>query len=353
MKRPLTILTIMTALCQTLTAQSLKPVRQSMEFGQMLFQQPTVATIELTNTSKVPTTISRVDTGCGCTLASFTKEMIKPGSKGIVTLTFDGKQLGHFSRIVRIYETGSYAPTDVQVNGEVVTKIINYSGDYPYKIGDLLTDVNNIEFDDINQGQRKVQEIHVMNPTGQYVQPVALRLPSYLSADMQPTVLAPKKAGTLYVTLKSDNLRDYGLTQTSFYLGKDNYDKVSGKNEITTSVILLPPAIASDSPQRINAPRLYLSDTMIDMKELSNKSKVKSMVTLRNDGGSELIISKLQLFTNGLLVSLPKSKLMPGETTIMTITGVAKELKRSRRSPRILMITNDPDKQKVEIRIKR
>lgn len=353
MKRLLTILTITTALCNTTAAQSLMPARQSMEYGQMLYRQPTVATIELTNTSKVPTFISSVDTGCGCTLASYTKDVINPNGKGIVTLTFDGKQLGHFSRTVRIYETGSSTPTEVQVNGEVVTKIINYSGEYPYKAGDLLIDINNIEFDDIKQGQKMVKEIHVMNPTGQYVQPVALRLPSYLSAEMRPTILGPKKAGILYVTLKSDDVRDYGLTQTSFYLGKDTYDKVSGKNEITTSVILLPPAIASDSPQRINAPRLYLSETIVDMKELSNKSKVKSMVTLRNDGGTELIISKLQLFTNGLMVSLPKSKLMPGETTIMTVTGVAKELNRSRRSPRILMITNDPDKQKVEIRIKR
>ena len=92
-----------------------------------------------------------------------------------------------------------------------MSKLINYSGDYPCKLGTLLADVDNIEFDDVNKGQRLVQEINIMNPMGQNVQPTALRLPPYLSIETYPEVIGPKQKGVMYVTLKSRELRDLPL----------------------------------------------------------------------------------------------------------------------------------------------
>jgi hypothetical protein len=57
------------------------------------------------------------------------------------------------------------------------------------------------------------------------------------------------------------------------------------------------------------------------------------------------------MFTAGLKVTLPKRELKPGETTRLKITGINKDLKRARTKPRVLMITNDPDKPKVVITI--
>ena len=60
----------------------------------------------------------------------------------------------------------------------------------------------------------------------------------------------------------------------------------------------------------------------------------------------------MQMFTMGLQVSLKKSKIQPGETVKMKVTAVAAELKNSRvKTPRILMITNDPDQAKVVVKI--
>ena len=68
-----------------------------------------------------------------------------------------------------------------------------------------------------------------------------------------------------------------------------------------------------------------------------------------NSGKSELDISSLQMFTTGLQVSLNKSKLQPGETAHLRITGMMKELRNLRAKPRVLMITNDPANPKVVI----
>lgn len=349
-----TILTLLTsALCNSIFAQVLMPEAKEMECGQILFRTPSAITINFRNSSSTPTIIKNVDTGCGCTLARYSTNEIGPGQTASVTLVFDGKQLGHFERIVRVYDNTSNEPATVDVRGQVVAKLVNYSGDYPYKMGELLTDVNELEFDDINKGLRFAQEIHIMNPTGQNAQPTMLRLPPYLKAEMQPQVLGPKQKGTMTISLKSQELRDYGLTQTSIYLGKTPADKVTAEKEITVSAILLPPAMAKDDIARPYAARLQMSSYEIDMTSLAKKSKAKDEIVLTNTGKSDLEISKLQMFTAGIQVQLDKRVIAPGQSAKLKVTGIAKELKKVHNRPRILMITNDPDRQKVLITIKK
>ena len=89
------------------------------------------------------------------------------------------------------------------------------------------------------------------------------------------------------------------------------------------------------------------------MTELQNKSKAKDEIEIRNEGKAVLEISKVQLFTAGLQVQLGKQRLEPGESTRLKVTAIGKELKKVRTRPRILMITNDPNNQKVVINIQK
>ena len=104
--------------------------------------------------------------------------------------------------------------------------------------------------------------------------------------------------------------------------------------------------------QKAKAPKLEISATELNLGSFNGKKKLKGLITLTNKGKSELDIRSMQMFTMGLQVSLKKSKIQPGETVKMKVTAVAAELKKSRvKTPRILMITNDPDQAKVVVKI--
>ena len=77
----------------------------------------------------------------------------------------------------------------------------------------------------------------------------------------------------------------------------------------------------------------------------------KTEIQRSNIGRTPLTISSLQLFTQGLQISLGKSTLQTGESTKLKITAQRDELRKARTKPRILMITNDPDQSKVVITI--
>ena len=123
-------------------------------------------------------------------------------------------------------------------------------------------------------------------------------------------------------------------------------EKVRADREIGVSAVLLP-----SFPEKITNPaRIQLSKETVDI-QFDGKSKKTDVIDIVNTGQSELNISSLQMFTGGLKISLSKSHMKPGESAKLKITAMRDDLQKVRRHPRILMITNDPDKAKIVINI--
>jgi hypothetical protein len=236
------------------------------------------------------------------------------------------------------------------MKGIVLRDYQDLSKNYPITMGNLLLDHSELEFDDINRGDQQVQLLHIYNSSTTVCQPNLMHLPSYLKATMAPERLGPGRAGTLTVTLNSNELHDYGLTQSAVFLAENPGDTVSADHEIPVSAVLLPSFMGMNAAQKQYAPKMQLSKTTCAI-QFNGKTKKKDVIEITNKGRTELDISSLQLFTGGLQVSLSKSKLQPGEKATLKITALRDELKKVRTRPRILMITNDPDHPKVTITI--
>lgn len=334
-------------------AQRFQAKNAEINLGQVKWKVPATATFVLKNTGTKPMKVKAVDTGCGCTGASYPRQSIEPGQQFELKTTYDSRILGHFARTVSVWSDADEKPLELVFRCHVVTTVENFSGDYPHSIGGLLADVDAIEFDDVNKGDVVTQDIHIMNPTGQYVTPVVMHLPPYLRAEFMPRTLGPKQAGVLHLTMNSRNLRLLGLNQANIYLSKNMGENVSEDKEIIVSSVLLPELTAQSEDDIRNAPRLFLSAKSVDMSKAMGKEKVKKTVLLKNEGNSMLEISAIQMFTKGLELTLPKRSLKPGESTKMKITGHTDILKKVRTRPRVLMITNDPNQQKVIIEIRK
>ena len=97
-------------------------------------------------------------------------------------------------------------------------------------------------------------------------------------------------------------------------------------------------------------PRLALSARELSLA-LNGKAKRRGEIEIENKGRTTLEIRSLQMFTEGLEVSLSDKKIEPGETAKLKVTAIASHLKKARSKPRILIITNDPDNAKVVITI--
>ena len=96
---------------------------------------------------------------------------------------------------------------------------------------------------------------------------------------------------------------------------------------------------------------MKLSAETLDLGSFEDKDSKSGTIIIENQGRSRLTISSMQMFTTGLRVRLNKSRLDPGESAKLKITAYRKQLKNARSKPRVLMITNDPNKSKVVIHV--
>lgn len=327
--------------------------KETHSFGQIEWKHPVSVQYIITNTGDQPLLLTNVAPSCACSVAQWTQTPIAPGEKGTVTVEFDAKALGHFDKSVAIYSNAEPHLAYLHFTGEVVREIKDFSKTYPYLIGQIRLDKNEIDFPDTHRGQNPVIRIGVANLSDRSYEPVLMHLPSYLDMKVEPNVLQKGEKGIITLTLNTEKLTDLGLTQASVYLSRFTGDKVSEENEIPLSAILLPDFSGLTDTDRMNAPAVSLSETDIDLSALlAKKKKVKHDIQLTNTGRSPLQISKLQVFNPALGVGIKKSVLQPGETARLRVTVDKKNISKTKRHLRILMITNDPVHPKVMINIK-
>ncbi|MBO1364368.1 DUF1573 domain-containing protein [Prevotella sp. A2931] len=330
-------------------AQKLSVEKESINVGQVLYRNPVTVEFKLTNKGYKPLRIEKVRTSCGCTTVAYANETIAGGKEYILKATYDAATLGHFQKEIGLYINDRKRPLMLKIRGVVVDELKDYIGNYPYDLGDLKTDKNQIEFDDINRGDRPSVKIHIYNNGDQVAEPQVMHLPNYLTAEIAPSKIAPRHQGEVILTLDTKKLRDLGLSQTSVYLGFAPGEKVSSETELPVTAVLLPSFQNMTREELAQAPKLKLSTENLDLGEFHEKKKLKGMIEIFNAGQTTLEIRNLQMFTTGLEVALNKTKIAPRESAKLKIAAT-RDIRKVQR-PRVLMITNDPEHPKVIINI--
>jgi hypothetical protein len=97
-----------------LTFTKLEIVRDAIPYGsQELFS------FEFKNNSKTPAIIQGVQTSCGCTTANKPEAPIKPGKKSEISVKYDTKRVGQFTKTITITSNVS-EPITLTIKGTVL-----------------------------------------------------------------------------------------------------------------------------------------------------------------------------------------------------------------------------------------
>lgn len=314
-----------------------------MKVGEVLFQTPKKVVFGFANKGDAPLQIIKVNPMCGCTEVSYTQEPIEAGHRGEVVVTYDAAILGTFYKEVEVYTNAQEEPVYLAMQGSVVTDIQDYSGEYPIDLGNVKLLSNCIEFENVNKGDKPVAELRLVNTEHVAFKPELMHLPPYLTVQAIPENIPAGKPGVVQITLDSEKLPQYGLTQTNIYLARYLGDKVSEANEILVSAVLLPDFSKLTREQLERAPQMTLSTMDVNMGPMGKKKKLTQTVLVTNSGKTTLNIKQVQVFNKALNVALGNRSLAPGKSTKLKISVVASYLKKAKSRPRVLLISDDPD----------
>jgi len=91
------------------------------DFGKIIQGEMVKTTFRFTNTGRADLLISKVSTSCGCTVADYTRDPVKPGKKGTVDIIFNsaGKK-GHQNKSITVLSNATSNRTILRVKADIV-----------------------------------------------------------------------------------------------------------------------------------------------------------------------------------------------------------------------------------------
>lgn len=78
-------------------------------------------TFTFTNVGTAPLVINQAVASCGCTVPTYTKTPVKPGQKGTISVTYNGKGKfpGHFKKTITVRTNGTPEMTRLYIEGNM------------------------------------------------------------------------------------------------------------------------------------------------------------------------------------------------------------------------------------------
>jgi len=89
------------------------------DFGTLPYKKESDHIFEFTNPGKTPLIITSVETSCGCTAADWSKEPVKPGKSGQITVKYDAAFPGAFQKTITVHYNGKDSPAVLKISGQV------------------------------------------------------------------------------------------------------------------------------------------------------------------------------------------------------------------------------------------
>jgi hypothetical protein len=88
--------------------------------GKIKMNQDLKVDFNYTNTGNTPLIISNVKTSCGCTLGKYSKAPLQPGETASITVSYDTRRIGKFSKTITVYSNTPDKLTKLNLSGEVL-----------------------------------------------------------------------------------------------------------------------------------------------------------------------------------------------------------------------------------------
>lgn len=337
-----------------LTAQDSYPIPQfnsaTHNFGEILEQAGTVShSFKLKNVGKTPLIINRVATSCGCTASEYTKEPILPNSEGIVTISYNpiGRP-GNINQRITVFTNAPGSGIVLSLRGQVLPRPKTKQEIYRRRIGDLGLENSHVSLGIVHIDQVKVDTLRMYNFGKENLIVSFNLLPKHISVVASQKVLEPGKEGTIIVTYNSAGLNDWGYTVSRLrvLVNEQNFQG----NIINISARIEEDFSKLTDKELASAPSIEFSEIQKDFGEIVEGEVVEHEFVFKNSGKSDLIIRKINASCGCTTVAPKITLIKPGEQSSLSASFRTNGYK-GRQSKSITVITNDPKKSSIVLRL--
>ncbi len=368
MKRYLIIISaIIAVLCLTAPAQSVgaqEPQTPQLKldngatfdktvhnFGDILLGSgPVTCTFTMTNNGGSPIVIYNVSTTCGCTDVKWTREPIRSGAKGEITVTYSNDEGAYpFDKSLTVYLSDHKKPVILKLRGASIEKPRPLTELYPVQFGPLGLKESELNCGNLEQGESKSSAVMVANVSSSPINVTFSNIDPQLALNVSPNPIPANSTAELTYTIKSDR-EIWGRTTykaTPVINGKTN---TSNKGDKTIKVQAFTKEnfsrLTDEQKQNGAMPRFEAST--FHFGKAKKGEEVHATFTFKNEGKTDFCVYKVDSDACCWSHSdIPVVK--PGQTASFRVHIKTADMSRGESLTIVTLTTNSPTRPIVNL----
>ncbi|MDO4462299.1 MAG: DUF1573 domain-containing protein [Bacteroidia bacterium] len=320
------------------------------DFGEIQESEGAVThRFSFTNKGTTPLVLHNVQASCGCTSPSWPRTPIQPNATSQIDVTFNpANRPGSFSKTITVTSNAENAQVTLRISGKVLEKPKSMEDIYPTKFGEMRLTDSYLPLTKVFPGESKIGELRVINPSENNITPEFINVPSHIQIATIPATLAPGQEGIIQVVYDADKKNDWGYVSDQIYVIFDGVRSYS--NRLTITATIQEDFSRLSKEEKENAPKLEFDNQSHDWGVINPTDKQSHDFIVKNTGKENLIIRKVKASCGCTAVTPAKTVLATGEETTIHVEFNPAG-KQGRQQKTITVITNDPDKSNVLLRI--
>lgn len=312
------------------------------DFGKIHEERGKVeATFYFTNMGKTPLVVEDVHTSCGCTVADYTKDTVRPNHMGFVKAIYDPSyRTGSFAKSVMVRNSGFPQLTTLTIRGEVLPKPKGPEDWYPTLSGQMRFSTNHFAFGDVYNNRKDTLSVKFYNASEKTISLTGIYGgPSFVNIVPSAGEVAPGKYIKLTATLDGTKADDLGYIFEELRLYCTDTAAPEKRLYISANMLQYFPKL--NKKDSAAAPHIVFSTLKHSWGEVKEETQLSTNIKVTNAGKKPLKILRTKASCGCTVTRLAKTTIAPGETVDMEITFDTRG-RVGRESKTITVISNDP-----------
>lgn len=313
-------------------------------FGDILLDSgPVSATFTLKNTGSKPVVIYNVTTTCGCTDVDWTKEPVRPGKTGTVSVTYSNDEGPYpFDKSLTMYLSELNKPVILKLRGVSLDRIRPLEELYPVTYGSLGLKENVNKAGNMEQNGQKSEAVMVANLSDSPLKVTFADVSDFLNVSVSPNPIPARGTAEMSYTITADR----SLWGKNFYwaaplVNGRAYTSNEGDKKIGFWAFTKEDFSGATADEKRNGPRPAFKESTYSFGKVRKGQKVNAEYTFKNDGKMPLKIYKVDTDTEGCTYGdIPVAA--PGESVTFKIALDTSGLPKGESLTIVTLTTNSP-----------
>lgn len=313
-------------------------------FGDVMLEDgPVSCTFNLANKGSKPVVIYNVTTTCGCTDVQWTREPIKSGGKGQITVTYSNDEGPYpFDKSITVYMSDEKKPVILKLRGISNEKPRPLEELYPVQYGSLGLKESMIQCGNLEQGGSRSDVALVANLSSSLLNVTFGNVSENLSISVTPNPIPAKGTAEMRFTVKADrNLWGKNTYWATPLLNGKAYKNSEGSDKIGIWAFTREnfSNYTDEQKQKGSMPRFETSTYSFGKAKVGDE--IHATYTFKNEGKSDFLIYKVD--TDACCYShsdIPAAA--PGETVSFRVHVDTDDMKKGETLTIITLTTNSP-----------